>query len=64
MKDPLLKLIQLSEYIWNEKKALHHGGHPKQTINRIKKAIEELKELQPKLEQEIEVLSGFYKIKK
>ena len=57
-KDPILKLVQLSEEIWGEKKGLGFSSPNgrKKYINKIEKLINEINDLHPKLIQEIEML--------
>ncbi|MEK6884539.1 MAG: hypothetical protein AABY22_33210 [Nanoarchaeota archaeon] len=65
-KDPILKLVQLTEYLWNEKKGLDHVWNSpnlkKRQIEKLSKIIKEIGELQPKLEAEIAFLKDLNKI--
>lgn len=60
--DPFLKLAQLTDELWNEKKGLSHGSSPKSTIKRVAKLVKEIRAL--KLEQELEMLCELYQVDK
>lgn len=65
--DPFLKLIQLSEAIWHERKGLdvaYSNGEKKRSLKRLKKLWTEILELQPKMETEWNVLTELKQIKK
>ena len=63
MKNPILQLKILSDEIWNENKAMGYSSNPKTEIKRIEKMIQQIKDLHPKLEQEMIMLRQLKNIK-
>jgi len=63
-KDPILKHVQLTEELWNERKGLDYckqnKGEQKRTIKRMRKLIEQLRSLD--LEAEMKLLEGLNRL--
>ena len=64
MVDPVLKLAQLTDFFWNEKKALSFEDERshKKTIKKLKKIWDEIKNL--KIDDELALLCDMHGIDK